>query len=543
MIQDTQRAQRILSVHTAEEFLRVLQQLEPYYIHDIQVFKQAIHQIEYGPINYSLLLCLLNFMVRHPDGAADTVEILRVYLQPIYEAEQYPTDSDLAQDYHLLYPILGVLFPSLDELNKLPPKVQRGYIQTILDIYIPTEMGDEVIFVANKIISYGMIPITDEEFWNKLSPFFLKGEDFDNKMILLTIKQVRRYLSRFMVISYDEKVKVLKDIYSNYEYYTSRINVRENTIAQFQKYFGEKIIYIYDDFIYMYQQYLANENQDKTQALLILQQDLLVHMRDLYRRYQIPANENVKIRTVILFALSVLDVFSHCKNFDQVREGIKKFNIETQQIFDISEKAVESFIEYPNPYCREEQPEDMVEAMEDYKKSSSKMQDAQANIYKAYKNYKNAEQKVDSQITKMVQAAKRLAIGDTRTEIIEGKKFSAIGLLKKALGTAAVFSFGPIKGLILLVVRYALKKKTTNAERKKILLEMQVELDMLNEKIEDARGDGNRQAKYAMMRTRAELEAAINKIKYGIEADEKMLAGAKDALKNPIGTAKKALRG
>lgn len=170
---------------------------------------------------------------------------------------------------------------------------------------------------------------------------------------------------------------------------------------------------------------------------------------------------------------------------------------------------------------------------------SKKMESAQAQIYHAYKNYKNAEQKVDSQITKMLQACKQLAIGDTRTEIIEGKKFSAIGLLKKALGTAAVFAFGPIKGIIALVIKYALKKKTTTAERCKILTELQVELDMINEKIEDAKGDGNRQAKYAMMRTKAEIEAAIGQIKYGLEVDQRNMEGAKNALNNAIGVNKR----
>ena len=193
---------------------------------------------------------------------------------------------------------------------------------------------------------------------------------------------------------------------------------------------------------------------------------------------------------------------------------------------------------YPNPFVREDEPKDDIIALEEYDRRSAKLQSAQAKIYHAYKNYKNNEQKVDDQITKMCGAVKRLAIGDVRTEIIEGKKVSAIGLLKKALGTAAVFSFGPIKGLILLVIRYALKKGVSNSERRKILLELQVELDIVKEKIEDARGDGNRQAKYALMRTKAELEAAIGKIRYNLDVDQRNLDGAKKAVSNPIGVRK-----
>jgi len=168
--------------------------------------------------------------------------------------------------------------------------------------------------------------------------------------------------------------------------------------------------------------------------------------------------------------------------------------------------------------------------IEAYKKDSVVMHDEQHKIYKAFKNYKNAEDKVDSQLTKMVNTTKNMFLGDVRTEIVEGKNVTPIGLLKKALGTAAVFSFGPIKGLVLLVVRYALKKQTSVSERKKIILELEAELEMIEEKIEDARGDNNRQAKYALMRTRTELNTAIRKIKLGLEADQRSIDTAKNLI-------------
>lgn len=162
--------------------------------------------------------------------------------------------------------------------------------------------------------------------------------------------------------------------------------------------------------------------------------------------------------------------------------------------------------------------------------ASPKMNNAEKNIYKAYRSYKDAEEKVDSQITKALNGMKRVLTGDVRSEIIEGKKFSAIGLLKQLLGTSALFSFGKIKGVIALVVSYALKKKTTVSERRKIIMELDTEIEMLTEKIEDARGDGNREAKYSMMRTKKELENAKKRIEYGLEADTKSLSNAKKTL-------------
>jgi hypothetical protein len=169
-------------------------------------------------------------------------------------------------------------------------------------------------------------------------------------------------------------------------------------------------------------------------------------------------------------------------------------------------------------------------AMEAVHKDSPAMNDAEKKIYKAYRTYKDAEEKVDSQITKAVTGMKNVITGDVRSEIIEGKKFSAISLLKQVLGTVGLFSIGPVKAVIALVVKYALKKKTTTSERRKILMELDTEIEMITEKIEDARGDGNREAKYAMMRTKKELENAKDRIRYGIEADTKSLSNAKSVL-------------
>lgn len=169
-------------------------------------------------------------------------------------------------------------------------------------------------------------------------------------------------------------------------------------------------------------------------------------------------------------------------------------------------------------------------ACEAFKKDSVAMKKSTDKIYRAYKSYKNAEDKVDAQVTKAVKGLGKVAIGDVRTEIIEGKKFSAISLLKKLLGTVAIFSIGPIKGAVALVVRYALKKNVSISERKKIIMELETELELIDEKINDAQGDNNRQAKYAMMRTRSELKHALERIEYGLEADSKSIAKASSVL-------------
>ena len=146
---------------------------------------------------------------------------------------------------------------------------------------------------------------------------------------------------------------------------------------------------------------------------------------------------------------------------------------------------------------------------------------AESAITKGYNTYKRNEMQVDNQLGKIISAAKKGFIGDTRTEIIEGKEFSPITLLKRVLRTAAVFHFSKIGGLLYILVGKVMKGKAYVTERKKMLLELEEEIEIIAEKIEDAKSDNNRKAKYNLMRTKKELENARDRIKFGITADKK----------------------
>ena len=163
-----------------------------------------------------------------------------------------------------------------------------------------------------------------------------------------------------------------------------------------------------------------------------------------------------------------------------------------------------------------------------YKKASKVQSDGERKIYKAYSKYKNAESKVDSQLSKMLTSAKKAFSQDKTEEIIEGKKFTPIGLLKKILTTSAIFSYSKIAGFLYLIVGHTLSKKRTNRQREDIIIQMNEEIKLLDEKIEDARGDGNRKAKYALMRTRGEIVRARDKIKYGLKATKEDMKVAKN---------------
>lgn len=149
----------------------------------------------------------------------------------------------------------------------------------------------------------------------------------------------------------------------------------------------------------------------------------------------------------------------------------------------------------------------------------SMMQAGQRKIFNAYRKYKDSEEKVDNALQKGIQVIKRALTGDQAAVIIEGKKFSPIGFLKKAIVTVGIFNYSKIAGILTLIISHVLKKKSNEAERRRLLTELQSELEMINEKIEDARGDGNREAKYNLMRTKQAYENAIRRVKYGMSAE------------------------
>ena len=170
--------------------------------------------------------------------------------------------------------------------------------------------------------------------------------------------------------------------------------------------------------------------------------------------------------------------------------------------------------------------------MEAFSKNSSLMDMASRRIYSGYKAYKDAENKVDSQIDKLISRLRSTFNKgkSTRDKIIEGEDPSPIKVIKRLLTTAAIFSFSKIGGVLYIITKHFCSDKVNNQERKRLIDELELEIKMLDEKIEDARGDGNRQAKYSMMRTRAELQKSLEQIKYGLTASKKAIKTTKAVL-------------
>lgn len=54
-----------------------------------------------------------------------------------------------------------------------------------------------------------------------------------------------------------------------------------------------------------------------------------------------------------------------------------------------------------------------------------------------------------------------------------------------------------------------------------MIMMLEEEIQMTEEKIQDATSDGNRKAKYALMRSKNQLQNALNKLKFGMGVDLK----------------------
>ena len=161
---------------------------------------------------------------------------------------------------------------------------------------------------------------------------------------------------------------------------------------------------------------------------------------------------------------------------------------------------------------------------------TARMEKAKSKIYGVGKNVSDNVEKFDSQITGLFSSLKKLFVGDVRTEIIEGKHMTFMTVFKKLIGLAMLSQFGIVKGACALLVRWVIKRKMTGREKSQIIHELDTEIAIINEKINDASGDGNRKAKYAMMRTRAELERAKHRIRAGLGNVPKKSAIVKSSL-------------
>lgn len=100
------------------------------------------------------------------------------------------------------------------------------------------------------------------------------------------------------------------------------------------------------------------------------------------------------------------------------------------------------------------------------------------------------------------------------------KKIAGKSIASKVVAKGAKVALGPIVGAAIAIIGAltvrALHKNTEEREKKRILLELETELKITKEKIEDAKAENDKEAKYQLMRIQTNLEKEITRIKHGL---------------------------
>lgn len=160
------------------------------------------------------------------------------------------------------------------------------------------------------------------------------------------------------------------------------------------------------------------------------------------------------------------------------------------------------------------------------KSKAHKLKDKAKNAGQAPKaalhQVNKAGKALDDAATNTVNKAKDTYRNDIREEIIEDKtRVKLFRIIRKSIGVGVATMVNPAIGAITALTSYALSKKVKEKERRRILHELNEELEIVNEKIDDARGDSNKEKKYQLMRIRNQLNRDIKRIQYRVKSDGK----------------------
>lgn len=137
-----------------------------------------------------------------------------------------------------------------------------------------------------------------------------------------------------------------------------------------------------------------------------------------------------------------------------------------------------------------------------------------------YKEYKSREKSINDTLDSATSMVKRMFQTGARTMLINKKKMTIFGLLRRCIVGYYVFSYGRFKGLLALATAYYLKNRVLRSEKIKFIRELEEELMMVDEKIKDAEANGDREAKYALMRSREAIKNNLQRMRYGVGVKE-----------------------
>lgn len=127
-------------------------------------------------------------------------------------------------------------------------------------------------------------------------------------------------------------------------------------------------------------------------------------------------------------------------------------------------------------------------------------------------------QHIDNFVSDVLNKIKKMDTDERKKRIIEGGfRVKLFKFIRNAflVGTAAMIN--PALAAIGILASVAIDKKLDYEVRKNIVREMESELEIVNEKINDAGSRGEKEKKYQLMRIKSKLEADIQRIKYNLD--------------------------
>lgn len=166
-------------------------------------------------------------------------------------------------------------------------------------------------------------------------------------------------------------------------------------------------------------------------------------------------------------------------------------------------------------------------------KLASKVANARSEAKRTATAVKKGADPFINMTNKLINDMKNMDRNERRERIITGQfKLKLFKSLKKLIvmltAGAVVYSVGfSPAGIVTLVIAIisllagvAVDKKLDDKVRREIIHELETELAVVNEKLEDSRGDEKKENKYQLIRIKKKLESDLDRIKYHLRAKD-----------------------
>lgn len=133
----------------------------------------------------------------------------------------------------------------------------------------------------------------------------------------------------------------------------------------------------------------------------------------------------------------------------------------------------------------------------------------------AWQKFQEKKPEIDAKINDVTMTIRKALAENKQAILINGQPKSVIWTVMKLYAGFGLFRASKTAFALMMVVNHYLKKGS-RSQRIKLLQDVENELVMVEEKIQDAISDNNREAKYELMRSKQSLLEARKRLRYGV---------------------------